>query len=162
MVHHNSTNKIIEFCCQPDRDDKTSAFALQKSRYRAALASYALHPEHPADQAFLILHRWDHIRVHLISIAYELNHIRSILSQPPATTSYHYQNACRWSCPNHETCLQQAQEDGLAQAWDPKLAQLSGHHNLWALKSLLACDGAQLEPFKTLAHTYARAKEEKE
>ena len=162
VIQHKSQHKIIEFCCQPDREGHTSAFSLQKARYRAAIASYALNPKEPASSAFLVLHRWDRIRTHLISIEYELNHLHEIINQPPAAHSYYYQKTCRWSCPHHDNCLTQAQEDGQPQAWDEKLTLLSGTHNLWELKELLASDGAHLEPFKTLARTYARAKEEKE
>lgn len=162
VLHHEGQPKIVEFCCQPDREGHTSAFALQKSRYRAALASYAINPQNPASTIFLVLHRWDHIRIHLISIEYELNHIQAIIARPPPKSTYHYQRSCRWSCPNHDTCLQEAQEDGQINAWSPKLKQLSGAYSLWELKTLLASDGAHIEPFKTLAQTYTRAKEEKE
>ena len=162
MVHHKGKNKIIGFCCQPDREGKTSRYSLQKERYRAALLSYAYNNKNPSQTFFLVLHQWDQIRIHHISIAYELNHIHSILSQPPSSQSYNYQERCRWFCPKHEQCHQQAQIEGVPDAWSAPLRSLSKGYNIWELRDILASDSQIPERFRHLAQIYTRAKEEKE
>ena len=127
VIFHQHQHKIIEFCCTPDRKGKTNPFSLSKSRLRAAIHSYALHPEAPTQTAFFVLHQWNSLTIHELSIAQELDIIQEALpvSFLQNSREYSFQRSCRFSCPLFSQCRKQAQQEGNPLAWSSSLSNIT-------------------------------------
>jgi len=126
VIFHLHRPKIIEFCCTADRRGKTNPFSLSKSRLRAAIHSHALHPASPAKTAFFVLHQWNSLTIHELSIAQELDIIQEAVSQTTQQYSheYRFQRTCRFSCPLFSQCRKQAQKKGNPQVWSSSLSNI--------------------------------------
>ena len=157
IVIHNNQEKIIEVCCQPDRKGNTNRYALQKSRLRAAIYSYALNPNNPSSSAFIVLHRWSHLVVHELSIEQELQQIYEAM-RTKNHIPYHFIPSCRWFCSHSEKCQAQAQREGAPIAWSLSLQNIV-HTDVWSAKEELSQDTSS--PLNTIAHFYKKAFPEK-
>lgn len=152
-IIHNNQKKIIEVCCQPDRKGNTNQYALQKSRLRAAIYSYALHPQAPCPSAFIVLHRWSHLVIHEQNIEQELQQIHEAI-HTSHRKPYHFMPSCRWFCRHSKTCQGRAQDEGLPVAWSPSLQNIV-HSNVWAAKE--ESSEPKSSPLKTIAHFYKKS-----
>lgn len=134
-IIHEQEEKIIEFCCQPEREGNTSRYALHTARLRAAIYSYAKNPRNPCTKAFIVLHRWTKLVVHIQNIEHEINQIReAILQEQDPSTSYHFLPSCRWFCSLSEQCHEQATKSGNPLAWSPSLQNIL-LHDVWSTKN---------------------------
>tara|TARA_Y100001954_G_C15726971_1_gene561238 strand:+ start:424 stop:1215 length:792 start_codon:yes stop_codon:yes gene_type:complete len=151
-IIHNDQEKVMEVCCHPERKGNTSRFALQKSRLRAAIHSFALNPEAPCSSAFIILHRWNRLVVHEQNIEQELQQIHEAMNtkyQDP----YHFIPSCHWFCPYSEQCQEKAQEEGAPVAWSLSLQNIV--HNVWSAKKELSQTNSS--PLSIIAHFYKKS-----
>ena len=126
IIMHNDMEKIVEFCCQPERGGNTNRFALQRSRLRAAIHSYALNPQKPQQTAFLVLHQWKNITILEQSIHHEIEQIQEALESYPQESAqeYVFLDTCRWFCPHSYTCREAAQKEGHPIAWSLALQNI--------------------------------------
>ena len=152
-IIHNNQKRIIEVCCQPDRKGNTNRYALQKSRLRAAICSYAINPQNPSPYAFIVLHRWSHIMVHEQNIEQELQHVHEALNTK-THTPYHFTPSCHWFCLHSKQCQEKAQKEGAPIAWSLSLQNIV-HNDVWSAKK----DLSQPTPssLHTIAHFYKKA-----
>ena len=151
-IIHNHQEKVIEVCCQPERKGNTSRYALQKSRLRAAIYSYAQNPQNPCPAAFIVFHRWSHLVVHEQNIEQEIEQIREAMSITQQTP-YHFIPSCHWFCPHSKQCQATSQTEGNPIAWSPSLQNIV--HNVWSAKEELSQPSSST--LSTIAHIYKRA-----
>ena len=155
-IIHNNQKRIIEVCCQPDRKGNTNRYALQKSRLRAAIHSYALNPQKPSSYAFIVLHRWSHLVVHKQNIEQELQQIHEAI-HTQNYNSYHFVPSCHWFCLHSTKCQEKAQKEGAPVAWSLSLQNIVPN-DVWSAKKELSQPKSSLN---TIAHFYKKAFSEK-
>ena len=154
-IIHEQEEKIIEFCCQPERKGNTNQYAIHKARLKAAIYSYAQNPQHPCTTAFIVLHRWTKLSIHLQNIEHELNHIHESINKTiDSSIPYHFSPSCRWFCPHYSQCHTQATKAGNPLAWSSSLQNIL-HEDVWKAQTELSKSGTS--HLHTIASFYTQA-----